>query len=179
MGELEIDFPGWTRAKLERVAAEHAIEVALSRDGMPSQAQDDRLVVNMLRHEFTNYDNDPNQEAHRRVCAAIAEQYGWLHAECQRQIHARARQEESERSAFEYLQAQADAESRWRRERSAQSREAIPTFTVGMAVAATVKGHRRDATVTKVGRSRISVSFQIKSGAERTALLYARDVHSA
>jgi hypothetical protein len=65
VGDLEIDLPRWPRRKPERVAVEHSIDVALSRDQMPGDAPVDRLVVNMLRHEFTNYDADPTREAHR------------------------------------------------------------------------------------------------------------------
>jgi hypothetical protein len=179
VGEIEMAFPGWPREKLERVVESHAVDVALLRGCVPGDAPMERLVVNMLRHEFTSYDDGPTQEAHRVVCEAIAARFGWLREECERQIQARARQEAEEAgwaaAAREYEVAQAA----WRRKRAAESRDGVSQFAVGMRVSASVKGHRRDATVVKVGRSRVTVAFQIKSGAERTAQLYARDVQPA
>jgi hypothetical protein len=121
--EIEMAFPDWPRRKLKRAAENHAADAALSRGHTPGDAPVERLVVNMLRHEFTSYDRSQSQEAHRAVCEAIAARFG-----------------------------------------------------VGMRVTATVRGHRREATVVKIGRSRVTVMFQIKSGAVRTAQLYARDV---
>src|SRR3984893_11597171 len=47
---------------------------------------------------------------------------------------------------------------------------------VGMAVSACIRGHRRIATITKVRRRRVDVSYSIKSGAQRTDTLYASEV---
>jgi hypothetical protein len=77
------------------------------------------------------------------------------------------------------MQAQEAAQAAWRRERVVESKAAIDQFSEGVQVTAIVKGDKRDATVIKVGRSRLTVRFRIKSGAERTALLYARDVQPA
>jgi hypothetical protein len=176
MNELKVAFPDWPRWKLERVAVDHCVEVALTRDRLPGDAPVERLVVNMLRHEFTSYDAAPTQDRHRVVCEAIAERFGWLRAECDRQIRGRARQEATEAQAFAAVQAQQERATALHLERIAQSKDAVRQFSVGMPVTAVVRGHRRDATVIKVGRSRIGIRFRIKSGAERTALVYAWDV---
>ena len=65
---VEIEFPHWPPRRLGRVAVEHAGEVALAYGRVPGDAPVDRLVVNMLRHEFTSYDADPTRENHRAVC---------------------------------------------------------------------------------------------------------------
>ena len=99
---------------------------------------------------------------------------------CVQSVSARSgrveRAERDERSAFLAAGAQEVAARKWRRDRVSESRAAIAALTVGMAVHATVKGHSRAATITKVGRSRISIAFRLKSGAERTAVVYGRDV---
>jgi hypothetical protein len=175
-GEIEMAFPDWPRRKLKRVAEDHAADAALSRGHTPGDAPVERLVVNMLRHEFTSYDSSQSQEAHRVVCEAIAARFGWLRPECERQIQARARHEADDAGWIAAAREHEAARAAWRHDRVAESRDAIGQFTVGMRVTATVRGHRRDATVVKIGRSRVTVMFQIKSGAVRTAQLYARDV---
>lgn len=176
MGELTVCFPAWSREVLGRHAISHADDVALERGHVPGDGPVDRLVVNMLRHEFTSYDSAQTVSMHRAACEAIADRYGWLRPECERQIRARERAECDERSAFLAAEAQEVAARKWRHDRVSESRAAIAALTVGMAVNATVKGRSRTATIAKVGRSRITVAFRLKSGAERTALVYARDV---
>lgn len=177
MVELAVSFPSWSREVLERCAISHADDVARERGHVPGDGPVDRLVVNMLRHEFTSYDLAQTGSMHRASCEAIADRYGWLRPECERQIQARERAERDERLALAAAEAQEIAARQWRHDRVSESRAAITALCVGMAVTATVKGHSRTAIVTKVGRSRITVAFHLKSGAERTALVYARDVH--
>jgi hypothetical protein len=174
--ELGVSFPFWSRKTLERHAISHADDVALERGHVPSDGPVDRLVVNMLRHEFTSYDATQTMAAHRAACDAIAARYGWLRAECERQIRQRERAERDKRSALLAAEAQQAAARKWQQDRVTESRTAIDALTVGMDVNATVKGHSRKATITKVGRSRVTVAFRLKSGAERTALVYATDV---
>jgi hypothetical protein len=174
--DLEVAFPSWSRWELERIAVDHAVEGALTCDWLTGDAPVERLVVNMLRHEFTSYDAAPTRHRHRVVREAIAERFGWLRAECDRQIQTRARQEAARARAFEAMRAERERAAAWRRKRVAQSTDAVDRFSVGMPVTAVVKGDRRDATVIKVGRSRVRIVFRIKSGAERTAMVYARDV---
>ncbi|ORA75249.1 hypothetical protein BST28_22135 [Mycolicibacter kumamotonensis] len=175
--ELRVSFPSWSRETLERHAISHAEDVAIERGHIPGDGPVDRLVVNMLRHEFTTYDETQTVAVHKAACEAIAARYGWLGPECERQVRQR---EQAERDAQLAVLAGLDEEAaarQWQHDRVAESRATIGALTVGMVVNATVKGHFREATVTKVGRSRVTVAFRLKSGAERTALVYARDVH--
>lgn len=176
---VEIEFPDWSRRKLERTAVEHGIDVALAYGREHGDAPTDRLVVNMLRHEFTGYDTDPSQENHRAVCESIAARYRWLKPECDRQIRARAQSEAFEREAAEEAEQMWASERTERRARVEQSKQVIGQFREGMQVTASVKGHRRNATVLKVGRTRLTIGFTIKTGADRTAVIHACEVQPA
>ncbi len=155
------------------------MDVALACDRLPGDAPVDRLVVNMLRHEFTSYDADPTQDAHQMVCDAIAARFGWLKPECDRQVRARARGEADDRAYDEWAKDALVAEKAERQARVAESKKVIGQFREGMPVMAKVKGHSRNATVVKVGRTRLTIGFTIKSDADRTAQVYARDVQPA
>lgn len=176
---VEIKFPDWRRRTLERVAVDHAIEVSLACDRLPGDVPVDQLVVNMLRHEFTSYDAGPAQEAHRAVCDVIAARFPWLKQECARQVQVRERREAEEHSAAEWAEVQLAAGKAERQARVEEPAKAIGQFSEGMRVTAKVKGHVRDATVLKVGRTRLVIGFKIKTGADRTAQVYARDVQPA
>jgi len=178
MAELRVSSPSWPRETLERRAIAHVDDVALTRGYVPGDGPTDRLVVNMLRHEFTSYDATQTAAA-RTACEAIAARFDWLRVECERQIQQCAWAERDECSALVAAETQEAAASKWRQDRVAESCAAIAALAVGLAVQATVKGHSRKATITQVGRSRVTVAFRLKSGVERTAQVYARDVHPA
>lgn len=180
MGELRrVKFPDWDRRRLERAAVDHTIDLAMARGQVTADFPVGQLVVNMLRHEFTSYDERPTQAAHRAACEAIAGRYPWLAEECHRQVAVRAERERQEREWLAVAEEQQAAWVAWRRERVMESQAVCARLGVGMPVTVKVKGHQRDATVVKVGRSRVTVRFRLKSGAERTALVYAREVRPA
>jgi hypothetical protein len=173
-------FPNWSRETLEQAAFDQAMamDIFSGRDFRTSDSVD-RLVVNMLRHEFTDYDNDQRQEHHRLVCLSIKSRYVWLSEECDRQIERRAR---AERMEIEYLietQRRALEERERRAERSKTSQEIIATFKVGGEVIARIGGRNRCGTVTWVGRKRVEIRYAIKSGEVRTRRLYASDLREA
>lgn len=171
---LQTRFPeNWSRSRLKREAVDHT--ASLSDDGYVP-ADTDRLVVNMLRHEYTNYDDHQTAARHREARQVIAVRFPWLADECDRQIRRRVAEDSEWEIARQVAQEADAARARWRSERAAQSRSEIGRFEVGMLVAFQVRGHDRTGRVVKVGRSRVTVKYRIKSGAERTALLYARDV---
>lgn len=170
-----IAFPDWPQQRLERVAEQHASEIAAAY-GRDSEAPVDRLVVNLLRHEFTAYDQAPTQEAHRIACDAIAARFPWLAEECRRQVRARAADERLVQEGVQMMEAAANEGKRFRAERVAESKAVIGRLKPGMQVRAKVAGRLRNATILKVGRSRVTIEFSIKSGARREALLYARDL---
>jgi hypothetical protein len=173
---MEIKLPDWRKDRLEQAAVKHLTGTPSAYGNRSFDISMDRLVVNMLRHEFTSYAHTRSTFAHVRACGAIAEKFPWLQDECDRQI-AQRRKRDEHRSLV--LRIPENREGTWdsrRQARAEQSRAAISDFTPGMRVTVTIGGYRRSAVVTSVGRSRVTVSFQTNSGADRTAVIYARDV---
>ncbi|HUZ42331.1 MAG TPA: hypothetical protein VMU68_13190 [Acidimicrobiales bacterium] len=169
-------FPRWSQTRLEIVARKRAQAIYLARDRFPSDSHDiDRLVVNMLRHEFSNYDDDQGEEAHRLICRAVTAQYKWLSDECDKQIERRARSERQGREYMIMALEHAAAERERRVERSRLSGEVIDTMRVGDVGFARVAGFEHRVTITWVGRRRIEVSYTLKSGANRKPQIYACD----
>ncbi|MDH2904575.1 MAG: hypothetical protein PXZ08_11605 [Actinomycetota bacterium] len=169
-------FPEWTRERLEQVATNHAIKIAIERGYEIGDAPVDRLVVNMLRHEFSDYDADPTAPRHAMACRSIAAQFPWLSEECERQVARRTRDEKIDVSMRVYAEAQAEASRQWRAERVRESRAAIRSLTVGERVVARIAGADRQGIVTWIGRSKVEINYRTKSGAERWKRLYARDI---
>lgn len=161
-------FPKASPDNLVRHARLHAIE----RENY--ETTDERAVVNYLRHEFTDYDDDPTQVRHRAACAAIAAQYPWLVEECTRQIKRRAQQEAAEAAmlrAYEAEQARRQAE---RRAVVEASKNVITSLTVGQRVLYKYKRWQYEATISKIGRSKITVIYRLKTGDQRV-----KEVHAA
>jgi hypothetical protein len=102
--------------------------------------------------------------------------YRWLAHECDRQ--RRAAGERLERDLFAAYQEEQEHARESRRERVERSREVVGGLVVGMSVTARVRGREREARIVKLGRSRVTVEFIIKSGAQRSAVLYACDVRA-
>jgi len=99
---IKIFFPDWDRPKLEKIAVRHAIEVNSCYDRDPDYSKTERLVVNMLRHEFTDYDNEQSASRFIAACTAIAAHYPWLSDECHHQIAKRRKQNPRERPIFRW-----------------------------------------------------------------------------
>lgn len=176
---LWVQFPNWSREKLEREAIDHAEALALEHDSHYIPDDVDRRVVNMLRHLNTNYDATQTTEAHRAACEAIAERFPWLRTECERQMERRSEAEQWQDDMARAMEAEAEEARRRAQERVAESKAAIGDLVVGMSVVATVRGHQREAVITKIGRSKVTVAFRLKNGDEREATVYARNVTEA
>lgn len=167
-------LPSWSRERLEKTAAAHVSLIAVERGWEGAAAADETLVVNMLRDEFTSYDEDQSDRSHAAACRAIAAKYSWLAGECYRRSHRRAAREREERAFMQMWRDQRDETREWRAARVARSREAITDLTVGQVVKARIRGHEREAKIVKVARSRVTVEFVINSGASRIAPLRER-----
>jgi hypothetical protein len=176
---LHTNFPNWSREKLEIEAIAHAEALALEHDSHYIPDDVDRFVVNMLRHKHTKYDATQTAEHHRAACEAIAERFPWLRPECERQIQRRV-DAEQDRAAWQREGEAQEAEARRRaQEQVAESKVVIGELAVGMPVVAAVRGHQREAVITKIGRSKVTVTFRLKNGDEREATVYARNVTEA
>jgi hypothetical protein len=177
---IETWFPRWSQAILETTAQRHAIDLDMEYGRSSSEAGDiDRLVVNMLRHELTRYNEDQSQETHRLICEAIKARYAWLTHECDRRIEKRASAERESKIYGEILQDWANEDRERRAERSQLSSEVIGTMKVGDRVIARIAGRERTGTISWIGRRRLEVRYNIKSGELRTRRLYACDVREA
>ena len=174
---IQTRFPDWSRVKLETIARQHADEVALAYGRVGAETDDvDRLVVNMLRHEFTNYDDDQIEHAHRLACEAIKARCPWLGDECHRQITRRAAAEQEDAAFAEMAEHWERAEKARLEERSRDSSLVIGALKVGDEVIAHIVGRERRGTITWVGRLRVEVRYVIKTGEARTRRLYASTV---
>ena len=87
--QIRTSFPHRQRSLLEKLAIQSAIEVNSSYRHKPDCSKIDRLIVNMLRHEFTDYDQDRSLSRFIEACNAISANYPWLNDECLRQIAKR------------------------------------------------------------------------------------------
>lgn len=169
-------FPKADRDQLHRMAERHARNLEIQRgifDLSPNTPSDERLIVNYLRHACTDYDTDQTQERHREACEAIAAAYPWLAEECARQIQVRAEREEE---AARFLEDFLEEKERRRAERKkiiAASHDAAKRLRVGQVVLYRTRGRVYDATITKIGRTRVTLTYRLKSGEERTAIVHA------
>jgi hypothetical protein len=169
---IEAFFPNWQRSKLEKIAIQRAIEVNSRYNRDPDCSKTDRLVVNMLRHEFTDYDKDRNLRRFIEACTAISANYPWLNDECRRQI-AKRRKSEAERTA--HLQMMQE-EQEVNRQRSNESTQLIDRFYIGQTVQGRIRGHNRIGEITWIGTRRVEISFRLAPGQERRYRLYASQV---
>lgn len=176
---IETRFPkNKSYGQLARAAELHAIQIAgdrghiETRDDVPT----DRLIVNYLRHECTDYDDDQTAERHKAACEAIADRFPYLAEECKRQITRRGdtdRRLADEAACYEAQQREWKAA---RRTRVEESKQAIKAMQVGQQVT-----YRRNekcvytATIVKVGRSKVTVAYRVKTGKDRdrTATVHA------
>jgi hypothetical protein len=172
---MKIFFPDWSRVQLERTALKHASAISLAYDRDFDPSQTDRLVVNMLRHEFTDYDDNQSVGRFMKACSEMAVRYPWLSEECERQMLRRRQIDETAEAWGKMAEAQGQREAEERRARSAASAEAIADLHIGQRVRARVRGHERIGTITWIGRRRVEIAFKIASGAERTHRLFASE----
>ncbi|MFJ1756500.1 hypothetical protein [Kitasatospora sp. NPDC088134] len=176
-GAVRTWFPDYDRARLVALADSHALDIAVAHGGKDVGPNEERLVVNLLRHHYTDYDQHEQTSArHRAACEAIAERYPWLAEECRAQIGRRERLGLEAADIAAGLEADREVERQERQALVAVSRAAAKKLTVGDAVAfedGRAHGGRRTATVTAVGRSMVTVEYGLASGERRTRKLHA------
>jgi hypothetical protein len=130
----------------------------------------------MLRHEFTDYDDDQSMNRFVEACMAIASHYPWLNDECRHQI-AKRRKIESERTAhLQMEQEMRDQERQENQQRSDASAAAISSFYIGQTVQGRIRSRNRIGEITWIGTRRVEISFRIATGQERRYRLYASEV---
>jgi hypothetical protein len=170
-------FPDLDRDHLEELAIEHAVRLGLSREDLRSPNKLNPAVVNMLRHEFTDYDElGQTADAHREACRAIAQRFSWLGAECQWQIAQRKDERELAESMYQDYKAELEERKVKRLALAESSAEVIGQLSLGDEVVVLMRGREYSGVLTWLGHSRVEVTYRLKSGAERTKRVYAREV---
>ena len=161
-------FPfGPTPDRLERLGREHALWLDAERETDSSQTPPERLTVNYLRHECTDYDLNPSRARHRAACEAIGRRFPWLAQECQRQIDRRAALEAASEEGRKQWSAEMERRRAEHRAMVAASRELVKGMRVGQRVAFRKGRNRYTGVVTKLGRSRVTVAYRVSTGRER------------
>lgn len=176
MGERMIKtwFPDVSPEQLVRMAKRHVYALECDRgDFGLSDAPVERLVVNYLRHQCTDYDTDQTQERHRAANEAIAARYPWLAAECERQIRLRAERDAELASLVEFFEIDEERRRAERQAIVAASRDAAKKLRVGQVVSYRSRGRVYAATITRIGRTRVTLTYRLRTGGERTAVVHA------
>jgi len=173
------NFPNVSRVQLEALVVEREVRRGKPREALDSPRLKNRGAVNMLRHEFTNYDEMSDLEgAHRLVLQAIAAQYPWLAQECQYQLTQRSERRQLAVAMVETYEAERDEAMQRRHALAAASKDAIAQFHVGDEIVVVLKGREYSGVVSWVGRSRVEVVYRLRSGAEQTRKFYASEVRT-
>ncbi|MGW4817026.1 hypothetical protein ACWEPB_36025 [Kitasatospora cineracea] len=174
-------FPDRDRAHLVAAAERHALDLSLAYGYAAVGEGEKRLVVNFLRHQYTDYDYGEQTSArHRATCEAVAARYPWLTEECRARIARRRHNDESDALAASAWEHERGIEQEARQAVAAASREAVRQLAIGDVAEfedGRVRGGRRAATVTNIGRSKVTVEFTLASGEQRTRKLHASLVH--
>lgn len=171
-------FPKQSCDQLKRIAEVDALDVdtAYDRIGASCNVPTDRLIVNYLRHKCTDYDEDQSSDRHREACEAIAERYPQLADECRRQIERRRETDaKAEAMAVCYeIEKQMERDKRHAREEESKGR--ITTLSVGQKVSYQDRRYTFEAIITKLGRSRVTIAYQVKADKDRDR---TKTVHAA
>jgi hypothetical protein len=138
------------------MARQRAITLSLE----PS-ANDHRNVINMLRHDFTNYDGRVQNAASDRLYAeildAIAEDFPWLAGQCAR----------DNATHFNRLSTGVQAK-RWSyrdaAERQRVARSSAKALSIGSKVTVNWRRRQYEAEVVEVRRTRVKAQFPLEDG---------------
>jgi hypothetical protein len=168
-----------TPETLAAVAIEHAHSVALDRDDFlwePPPGSEHRLIVNMLRHRCTRYeDRGATAKAKRDAHIAISLALPWLSAECQRQLEQREQEDALAEQMAQEAREDARLRAANRRQWIKDSKALIASGAIaeGMAVNVQVRNRLRLVTVAAVTAPKVKVVYSLKSGQPREDWLYA------
>ncbi|MBE3002262.1 hypothetical protein IDM40_26700 [Nocardiopsis sp. HNM0947] len=136
--------------------------------GRPGSALSvERRVVDHLRNEFTDYTRDRSTERHREACEAIAERFPHLAHECRLQVRRRHRAEQEAAQLRRRWDPAHNTRRDHHRALTQASRRAICRLSVGQAVTFRLARNHYAGTITKVGRSRVSVAYRTRTGHHR------------
>ncbi|MFD0353002.1 hypothetical protein ACFVHW_04520 [Streptomyces sp. NPDC127110] len=166
------------RTRLEKLAQKHASELNSFFEREPAfhGVPVERLVVNLLRHEYTDYDEEQTPDRHREACEAIAAAYPWVAEECERQIQRRTRAEKDAERFQDWFEAERELRRDEARELRERSTAAIGALDIGQRVSFRKQGRGYEGLISKVGRTRVTVTYNLRDGQERSWALPAANV---
>lgn len=166
-------------ADLIAVACDHAYDIAMDRgdyDWSAPPGSDHRLVVNMLRHCCTNYEDcGETAEAKTSAHAAIAAALPWLATECHRQSEQRKEDDELADQMAREAKEEARQRAANRRQWIKDSKSLIESgqISLGSLVTVRVRNHLRLVTVIGIASPKVKVGYTLKSGQPREDWVYA------
>jgi hypothetical protein len=150
-------FTGWTHLTGER--PQQLVRIARNREaelGLEAASTDERAVVNMLRHEYTNYDGrvsgTRSDRLYAEVLDAIALDFPWLAAQCARD---KARHPQGVPQWVQHKRL-VHHESLARQRRARQAAQALQ---VGQTVTIKWRSVTHEGELVEVRRSRVTVRF--------------------
>jgi hypothetical protein len=152
-----IELPSLHRELREMRARDHADQLATERDYGDVDCGIDQLVVNTLRHEYTNYDADQSADRDTAANRAIADRCPWLAAECGRHIERRTTHDRVAAAQLADYLAEQEKIAHARRETVSASRAVCGSFHIGGSVEVIIKGHHRSGTIVKVHACTVTV----------------------
>jgi hypothetical protein len=132
-----------------------------TRKGLDLPSNADRTVINMLRHDFTNYDGRVQSAVsdglYNEILDEIAKDFPWLADQCAK----------DKATHFAFLDPWVQAR-RWAHSDASQrqrvARDAIKSLSVGGKVMVNWRGLMREGQVIEVRRTRVKVQFELDSG---------------
>jgi hypothetical protein len=151
--------------ELVGVSPHELVEMARQRTdalGLAPSSNDDRNVVNMLRHDYTDYDwhvqGTKTDRLYAQVLDAIACDFPWLAAQCEKDKathHGRL---------SIGVQARRGAHIAAQR-RQVEARATIKRLSIGGKVLVNWRGRQREGEVVEMRRTRIRVALPLDDGA--------------
>jgi hypothetical protein len=156
------EFDGW--AQLVPVDRDQLVVMANRRAselGLTLSPNDERNVINMLRHDYTDYDwrvqSSKTDKLYGRVLDAIARDFPWLAQQC----------EQDKATHFERLSPWVQYR-RWAHHAAVATQRAAHAAIEGLSVGDKViidwRGQQREAEVTDVRRTRVRGCFRAARG---------------
>jgi hypothetical protein len=161
---------GQTPDQLIAMAQSRASDLDLTPSG-----NEQRNVINMLRHEYSNYDGQVRHtrtdHLYAELLDAIAEDFPWLARQCAADKTSHGSRVPLWVQNRRYSHKAAQAKQR-------EARKAIAGLSVGDNV--TVMWHGpRDAVIVEVRRTRVQAAFTLPNGTEHVIDRSADEVRAA
>jgi hypothetical protein len=171
---LETYFPDWQRSEIEKAAVKRSMEINAGHTYEPDyNSNTDRLAVNWLRHEFTDYNDNQSVDRFIEACTAIASRYPWLKSECDFQIEKKKKVCAEGADLLMLMREIRAQEHKDKLRLSEESAKAVSDLHIRQTVQVRSGERERVGEITWIGSLRVEVLFRIATGRKRRYRLYA------